>query len=145
VAGAVGDPDTGTVGEACEGDGGADEMKVAISAKGKDIDSPIDQRFGRAEVFIIFDTDTDSFETIDNRANLDLAQGAGIQSARNVVARGPQYLITGHCGPKAYRSLKAADIKVIVGVTGTVREAIARFEAGELEPADEPDVEGHWV
>jgi predicted Fe-Mo cluster-binding NifX family protein len=120
-------------------------MKVAISAKGKDLDSPVDQRFGRAEVFIIYDTETDSFEAVDNKANLDLAQGAGIQSARNVVAQGPQYLITGHCGPKAYRSLSAADIKVIVGVTGTVREVIARFEAGELEPADEPDVKGHWV
>jgi predicted Fe-Mo cluster-binding NifX family protein len=120
-------------------------MKVAVSAKGRDLDSPVDQRFGRAEVFIIFDTDTGSFEAIDNRANLDLSQGAGIQSARNVVAQGPQYLITGHCGPKAYRSLSAAGVGVIVGATGTVREALAKFDAGELKPADEPDVEGHWV
>jgi len=120
-------------------------MKLAISAKGKDLDSPVDQRFGRADVFIIYETDTGNFEAIDNRANLDLAQGAGIQSARNVVAQGVQYVITGHCGPKAYRSLGAADIKVIVGATGTVREAVARFEAGELDAVDEADVEGHWV
>ena len=120
-------------------------MKLAISAKGKDLDSPVDQRFGRAEVLIIYDTDTGSFDAIDNRANLDLAQGAGIQCARNVVAQGVQYVITGHCGPKAYRSLSAAEVKVILGATGSVREAIARFEAGELEVTDEADVEGHWV
>jgi len=120
-------------------------MKLAISARSKDLDSPVDQRFGRAEVFIIYDTDTGNSEGIDNRANLDLAQGAGIQSARNVVAQGVQCVITGHCGPKAYRSLSAADVKVILGATGTVREAIARFEAGELEVTDEADVEGHWV
>ena len=120
-------------------------MKLAISAKGKDLDSPVEQRFGRADVFIIYDTDTGNFEAIDNRANLDLAQGAGIQSARNVVAQGVQYVITGHCGPKAYRSLSAADVRVILGGTGTVREAIARFEAGELEVTEEADVEGHWV
>ena len=120
-------------------------MKLAISAKGKDLDSPVDQRFGRAELFIIYDTDTGSFEAIDNRANLDLAQGAGIQSARNVVAQGVQYVITGHCGPKAYRSLSAADVKVVVGATGTVREAIGRFGTGELEATDRPDVEAHWV
>lgn len=120
-------------------------MKLAISAKGRDLDNPVDQRFGRADVFIIYDTDTGDFETFDNRASLDLTQGAGIQSARNVVAQGVQYVITGHCGPKAHRSLSAANVKVVVGVTGTVREAIARFEAGELKITDEPDVQGHWV
>jgi predicted Fe-Mo cluster-binding NifX family protein len=120
-------------------------MKIAVTSKGKDLDSPIDQRFGRAEMFIIYDTETGSFEAIDNQASLDLTQGAGIQSARNVVAQGAQYVITEHCGPKAYRSLSAADIKVIVGVTGTVREAISRFEAGKLNPTGEPDVEAHWV
>jgi len=120
-------------------------MKVAVTAKGKDLDSPVDRRFGRAEVFIIYDSETGSFEAVENRANLDLTQGAGIQSARNVVGNGVGYVITGHCGPKAHRSLSAAGVGIIVGATGTVREAIAMFEAGELEPADEPDVEGHWI
>jgi len=119
-------------------------MKIAVTAKGRGLDSPVDPRFGRAEVFIIYDTDG-SFEFVDNRANLDLTQGAGIQSARNVVAQGVECVITGHCGPKAYRALSAAGVKVVLGATGTVRQAIDRFEAGEIEPAEEPDVEGHWV
>ena len=120
-------------------------MRIAVSAKGKDLDSRVDMRFGRAEAFIIYDTETGSLEWFDNRANLDLTQGAGIQSARNVAAQGVEYVITGHCGPKAYRGLSSAGIRVIVGASGTVREAIGNFEAGELEPAEEPDVEGHWV
>ncbi len=120
-------------------------MRIALSAKGNDLDSPVDPRFGRAEVFIIYDTETGSFECFDNKANLDLTQGAGIQSARNVVSHQVQYLITGHCGPNAHRTLSAAGVGVIVGATGSVREAIEKFEAGELEAADAPDVEGHWV
>jgi predicted Fe-Mo cluster-binding NifX family protein len=120
-------------------------MRIALSAKGNDLDSPVDPRFGRAEFFIIYDTETGSFEAFDNKANVDLMQGAGIQSARNVVSQQVEYVITGHSGPNAHRTLTAAGIGVIVGATGTVREAIAKFEAGELEAADEPDVDEHWV
>lgn len=120
-------------------------MKVAITAQGQDLKSLMDLRFGRAPWFIIADLDTGEHQAVSNDQNLALAQGAGIQSAGNVARYGPAYLITGHCGPKAFRALTGAGIKIIVGVEGTVGEALERFKRGELEETKGPDVEGHWA
>lgn len=107
--------------------------------------SPIDPRFGRAAKFILVDTETGSVQVEDNTQNLNAAQGAGIQAAQNVSRLGAQVLLTGHCGPKAFATLRAAGIQVITGVEGTVGEVVERFKRGELSPSDSPDVEGHWV
>lgn len=120
-------------------------MKLAISSKGKELTASIDPRFGRAKWFIIADTDTGSFQVVPNEQNLNAPQGAGIQSAANVARQGVKYVITGHCGPNAFKTLKSQDIKVIVGAEGTVEEMLDKFKRGELESVKDPDVEGHWV
>lgn len=119
-------------------------MKVAVTSTGKDLDSNLDPRFGRAQYFVIVDTDTMAFEVEENIQNLNLPQGAGIQAGKTVANAGATALITGNCGPKAFNVLEAAGIKVITGVSGSVREAIARMNAGELASAGGPNVEGHW-
>lgn len=119
-------------------------MKVAVSSVGDTLDSAVDPRFGRAEQFILVDTDTGEHRTISNAQNLSAAQGAGIQAAQTVSRNGAEYIITGHCGPKAFRALNAAGIKVIIGVEGTVAEAVDRLKNGELQPSSGADVDGHW-
>ena len=119
-------------------------MKLVVTTSGETLESAIDPRFGRAAKFILFDTETDLFEVVDNTQNLNASQGAGIQSAETVARLGAQYLITGHCGPKAFRTLQAADIQVIIGVEGIVSEAVELFKAGGLKASSAPDVEGHW-
>jgi len=120
-------------------------VKVAVTSSGDGLGSPIDPRFGRAAKFILVDTETGSVQVEDNTQNLNAAQGAGIQAAQNVSRLGAQVLLTGHCGPKAFATLRAAGIQVITGVEGTVGEVVERFKRGELSPSDSPDVEGHWV
>lgn len=120
-------------------------MKVAISAGGAVLSSAVDPRFARAPWFIIADTDTDEWKAVDNTQNVQAAQGAGIQAAQCVVREGAQIVLTGHCGPNAFHALGAAHVKVIVGVEGTVGEALERLKKGELKPSDAPDVQGHWV
>jgi len=120
-------------------------MKVAVSSTGETMDSPIDPRFGRAARFILFDTDTGTLETADNSAGLQSAQGAGIQAAETVSRLGAECLITGHCGPKAFRALEAAGIQVFVGAEGTIAQAIEQLGEGRLRRADGPDVGGHWA
>jgi hypothetical protein len=54
-------------------------------------------------------------------------------------------VLTGHCGPNAFRALQAAGIRVYAGVTGgSVREAVEQFKAGALREAAAADVQGHW-
>jgi predicted Fe-Mo cluster-binding NifX family protein len=127
------------------GPGKAGVMKIAVTSKGKTLGSPMDPAFGRAKGFIIVDAESCDFEFVDNAQNVNSAQGAGIQAARIVAERGVGCVISGHCGPKAFRALSAAGIEIIVGVDGTVEEAVGKFRRGELSPVDEADVEAHWV
>ena len=120
-------------------------MKIAISCREKSMDSEVDARFGRAPYFCIYETDDDSFEFIDNQQTLNSPSGAGVQSAQNVVNAGVSALLTGHCGPKAFRALTSAHIKVYTDVAGTVQEAVSALRNNELSPSSAADVEGHWV
>jgi predicted Fe-Mo cluster-binding NifX family protein len=119
-------------------------MKIVVTSSGETLESPVDPRFGRAAKFILYDTDTSAFEVVDNSVNVNLPQGAGIQAAGTAASLGANIVITGHCGPKAYRALVAAGVGVVVGEEGAVSGAIERFLAGKTQPAAEPDVQGHW-
>jgi predicted Fe-Mo cluster-binding NifX family protein len=119
-------------------------MKIAVTTSGESLDAPLDPRFGRAKKFLLYDTDSGKFELIDNVQNLNAPQGAGIQAAQNVSRLGAEVVITGNCGPKAYKTLTAAGIKVVIEAEGSVVQAIEKFRRGELKPAETANVEGHW-
>jgi predicted Fe-Mo cluster-binding NifX family protein len=119
-------------------------MIIAVTAQGKDVKGDIDPRFGRAKYFLLVDSETMAFEMVENRQNLNLSQGAGIQAAQNVANHQPEVVLTGNCGPKAFKTLRAAGIKVVVGVSGTIEDAVQSYLRGELEHAKDANVEGHW-
>jgi predicted Fe-Mo cluster-binding NifX family protein len=120
-------------------------MKVAVTAEGREMTSRVDPRFGRATCFLIVDTEAQAHQVVDNRQNLEAAQGAGVQAAQIVAAHQVAAVLTGHCGPKAFRVLQAAGIEIYLDVTGTVQDALKMLASGQLRPAARPDVEGHWV
>lgn len=120
-------------------------MKIAITSNGKNLDSSIDLRFGRAFGFIIYNTEDDTFEFVSNTQNIEASQGAGIQAAQTVVNQDVGAVITGHCGPKAFTVLSAADIKIYIGAEGTVNDIIKMYKNNELVKAAAADVNGHWM
>jgi predicted Fe-Mo cluster-binding NifX family protein len=119
-------------------------MKIAVTSQGKELDSPVDPRFGRAAYILVVDSETLNFEVLDNQENVNSLKGAGIQAAANVHNKGAEVLLTGFCGPNAFRTLKAAGIKVANDASGTVRQAVQSFLEGKLPLADKANVEGHW-
>jgi len=119
-------------------------MKIAVTTSGDFLAAPLDSRFGRAARFLIYDTETKTFQMIDNAQNLNAPQGAGIQAAQTVANVGSNAVITGHCGPKAFRVLQAAGIKIYNCNATTVEEALQQLEDGKLQVASDADVEGHW-
>jgi predicted Fe-Mo cluster-binding NifX family protein len=121
------------------------DMRIAVTTEGKDLDAQVDTRFGRAPNFLFVDTETRHFEVVQNAQSLDLPQGAGIQSAQNILPHQPDVILTGNCGPKAFRALKTAGIKVVVGVKGKIADAIQDYLDGKYDDATEANVEGHWV
>jgi predicted Fe-Mo cluster-binding NifX family protein len=119
-------------------------MKIAISAEQATSQSPVDPRFGRAKYFMVYDDQKESWEIIDNIQNLNAAQGAGIQSAANVVNAGCTTLISGHCGPKAFTALNKAVVAVYTVKDGSIQDAVDAFKSGKLKKLETADVEGHW-
>lgn len=120
-------------------------MKLAVTSQGRELNSPVDPRFGRAKYFIVIDTETGDFSAADNSRNLNAAQGAGIQAGKNVVDLGAKAVITGHIGPKAFATLQAAGVQIYTGAAGTIADAVEQFKAGKLKQSNGADVEGHWV
>lgn len=119
-------------------------MKIAVTSTGRTAESEVDRRFGRAKYFMVFDSETEQYEAIDNEINVNAIQGAGIQAGEIMSREGVQVLLTGHCGPKAFRTLQAAGITVVTGAAGAVEETVKRYLGGEMTEAGGPDVQGHW-
>jgi predicted Fe-Mo cluster-binding NifX family protein len=119
-------------------------MKVVVTSQGNEMTSEVDPRFGRANYFIVVDTNSGEHRVVDNTENLNASQGAGVQAAQTVAGLKADAVITGHCGPRAFGILSSAGVKVYVGVEGTVEEAMTKFQGGNCVEADGPSVEGHW-
>jgi len=119
-------------------------MKIAVTSKGTTPDSEVDPRFGRAGYILIVDSETLEFEVLDNKENVNALKGAGIQAARMVSDKGVDVLLTGFCGPNAFKAMKAANIGVANNASGLVSDAVKAYLNGELPLSDEPNVEGQW-
>ncbi len=119
-------------------------MKIAITSTDGTLDGMVDERFGRAKKIIIVDVDANNQETIDNAPNMNAAQGAGIQTAQNIVQTGAKAVISGHLGPNAFRVVSAAGIDVFTTSNMTVRDALEAYKNGKLPKLAGADVEGHW-
>ncbi len=118
-------------------------MKIAVTSTGSDLDAQIDPRFGRAQYLLIIDVESYEVEAIEN-PNIAAGGGAGIQTSQLVVDRGAEAVLTGNCGPNAFRTLAAAGLKIYTGLNGSVREAVESLKSGELTPTEGPSVPGHF-
>ena len=120
-------------------------MKVAVTSRGPALTCRVDPTFGRASYFIVVDSDTGEFVSHDNSKNHDAQQGAGIQTARDVIELGVEGVITGNIGSLAFDTLKAGDVKVYLGARGVVRDAVEQFKSRQLPCAIAPTVDERWI
>ena len=118
-------------------------MKIAVTTSGPTLNDKVDPRFGRCAWFMVVETDTMDFEALEN-PNTALGGGAGIQSAQLMLKHDVKFVLTGNCGPNAFQTLEAAGIKIIVGVSGTVRQAIEQFKSGAFSTAPNSNVASHF-
>ena len=119
-------------------------MKIAVTSKGRDLESEVDPRFGRAAYILVVDTDSLAFEVLDNSENVNAFKGAGIGAATMMNDKGVEALLTGFCGPNAFKVLRAAKIDVANDISGTVRDAVQAFNGGKVSFSDAANVDGHW-
>ena len=120
-------------------------MKVVVTANGTDLQAAVDPRFGRAAGFVLVDTESGEVSAHGNEQNYNAPQGAGIQAAQLVAELDADAVVSGNMGPKAFRTLGAAGIKVYLAKGGTVAEAVKQLQDGQLQEVDQANVEGHWI
>ena len=120
-------------------------MKIALTTSGNDSNAALDGRFGRAPRFLVYDTESETSEVIDNTQNLNAPRGAGVQSALAIAESGAEAIITGHCGPKALQVLSQAGIAVYQSEAATISEALEQFKQGSLQALAQADVDSHWL
>ena len=118
-------------------------MKICITSQGDSLDAQVDPRFGRCPYFIIVDTDTSEFEAIQN-PNVNGMGGVGVQSGQFMSKKQVKAVLTGNVGPNAFRTLQAAEIDIIAGISGSVKEALEKYKSGELKPVDNPNVDSKF-
>ena len=122
-------------------------MKVAITASGEDLNSPVDRVFGRARYFVITDPEETNVEVLENSQNVNAAQGAGIQAARQMANKSVNVILTGNVGPNAFRALEAVSIRVFqFGKRHPDGPRCAdRMEGGALAGSEGAYCQGTWV
>jgi predicted Fe-Mo cluster-binding NifX family protein len=118
-------------------------MKICVSASAGSLDANVDSRFGRCPYFVIVDSETLEFTAVENDST-NAAHGAGIQAAQTVANLGVKVVITGNVGPNAFNVLSSTGIKIVVGASGSIKEAIEKYKSGQLKEVSNPTVGGHF-
>jgi len=107
-------------------------MRICIPTENKEgLNSKVYGHFGSASYFTIYDTDKETFKTVDN-TNAHHSHGMchpigvlGVSSIDAVVCQG--------MGARAVQKLNEANVKAYRAAGETVAEIIKKFKSGELE------------
>ena len=109
-------------------------MKIVFTAKGESWESLVDARFGRMEMLVFYDEESNAFEAIKIDTD-QMEHGAGLQTAQKVLKLNPDVIITGNgAGNKALDILKRSKVKVYIGAGDmTLKDAYEAYKNGRLE------------
>ena len=88
-------------------------MKIAVTSSGNNLESKLDQRFGRCGFFVFYDTETGGIEFIPN-PNKDAQEGAGPASVQLVASRNVEKIVSGEFGIKIKSLLDSLKIQMII-------------------------------
>ena len=119
-------------------------MKIAICAKNNlGLNSEVDQRFGRSEYFVIFDTENEHTTVLKNGAKSEIS-GAGGKSVSLLHHTGADVLIVPELGPKAVDAINAFELEAYqIGEGKIVQEVLDAQFAGELQKIETASVKSH--
>jgi len=106
-------------------------MKIIIPVESKNADAPVCPSFGRTPFFMLFDTETQKYDFIDNAA-ANSQGGAGIKAAQTLVDSGAKVLITYRCGQNAADVLNAGGIAIYKAENGSANDNIQKYKEEKL-------------
>jgi len=110
-------------------------MKIAFAVNGENLKAEIAPHFGRAKNFLIYDTETKSFEVYSNPEIL------GKELPPDFLNRlGVDVVLAFSLGPMAFEKFKKFGIKTYKTKEGTISENIEFLEKTKLSPLSKEDI-----
>lgn len=104
-------------------------MIVVISSQQDNIDSSVNERFGRSPYLIRVDTETMAWQALEN-PGIQQAHGAGVSTAQLVIDQKANVALSGDFGPNAASALSAAGVamRTFKNKDVTVKQALAELD-----------------
>lgn len=106
-------------------------MKIAVPAKGKTLESELDERFARAAYFLVYDIEDETYEFFSPDNSQE--HGVGTKIVNELSDRGINAVISKNLGENALTALKAANIKSYIASDGNVKENIELLKSEKLQ------------
>ena len=108
-------------------------MILMISSHGDTLESQPNPRFGRTPIFILYNLDDDTWQSLKNPA-ITAQGGAGVAASQFLIDHGTQVAISGRFGPNAHQALNAAGIEMLTfdDSLETIQSVIEAYKSGDL-------------
>lgn len=103
-------------------------MKVAVPAEGPDLDAKVGDRLGLSSHLLVIDLESKRFEA--HRSPRTSGSGVGMEMVALIISKKCNFLLTKWCSPTAEKYLSAYGVGIVTGISGTVDEALEKFERG---------------
>lgn len=115
-------------------------MLIVIGSDGKTLGSQVSKRFGRANYYISYDTDSELFEALENsnQHESELEAGDEHDNLRHFLDEGVKVFIVGNIGPHAFQIVKTPETAIYLARKMTAFEAIEKFLRSALTELSEP-------
>lgn len=110
-------------------------MILIIGADGNNLQSNIAKRFGHAAYYLIYNSESKSFEAVEN-----IDHDHSHSALYDFLDKGTEAFIVGNVGPHAFEILKSGNAKIFLARKMTAEQAINALSNNELEKLDEPTV-----
>jgi predicted Fe-Mo cluster-binding NifX family protein len=120
-------------------------MKSAVAAQGPDPNNLVDPCLGRAARFIIYDTCSRPFDSLNSSECPGASQSAGMQAAKLMARRSVDVVVSRKIEPEALEVLQVVDMQMVVWENGTATKAIEPVRGGQRQLQDAPTYTGHAV
>ena len=109
-------------------------MRICIPVnEDKGLKSTVCQHFGAAPLFLLVDTETGEFDTLDN-SSLHQAHGT-CRPVSALAGKDVDGVVVGGIGKGAIRRLRAEGTEVFISQLGTVEEVLLALREERLKPA----------
>jgi predicted Fe-Mo cluster-binding NifX family protein len=104
--------------------------RLAVTSKGDDLEGEI-APIARSSFFIIFEGDPKNRLVMENLVK-KAGSESGVKVAKELAEQKVDIVITGTIGPRAFKQLEGAGIKVHAGCEGRVADALDKCLKGKL-------------